>query len=73
MPIKAKKRKHNRTYFENNFIDPMILEGKEVCPLCRVQPQKILQCSSGDGNIVFFKQCNSCKGIIRIERKSRDI
>ncbi len=73
MTLRIQKKKHNRTYYENNCVDSMQLENKEVCPLCRVQPQRILECVTREGKIVFYKQCQSCLNIVRIERYSAEL
>lgn len=72
MAVKTQKR-HNRTYYENNCIEAMILDNKSVCPLCRIQPVRILECISKDGKIIFYKHCQSCKGVVKIEKNSMDI
>lgn len=73
MAVRVQKKKHNRLYYENNCVDSMVLDNKAVCPLCRIQPQRILECVTKDGYIVFYKQCTSCQGVVRVERKSKDM
>lgn len=73
MKTVVKNKKHNKKYYENNYVEAIQIENKDVCPLCRLQPQKILDCITLDGQIVFYKQCQSCKGIVRIERNSTNI
>ena len=50
----------------------MLIDNKEVCPWCGFAPTKILEHGANEGNIIFYKQCEVCKSVIKVVRETAE-
>lgn len=73
MSVCVRAKKHTKTYYMNKSIDAMLLQGKDVCPWCRVEPNAILACSVREGAFLFVKKCTTCGSFVKVYRSSNDI
>lgn len=72
MPVKLIRKKKSKAYFDKNSIEPMLIDNKEVCPWCGFAPTKILEHGANEGNIIFYKQCEVCKSVIKVVRETAE-